>query len=188
MGFWKNTWNFLWHDDSILSWIVNVIIAFILVKFVLYPGIGLMLGTDYPIVAVISGSMEHEENFENWWQNNEAYYKKYNITKEAFKTYPFKNGFNKGDIMILKGKEPKAIKVGDVVVYQSNLNSNPIIHRVITITNNGTFMYATKGDHNKIIDPQPVQEQQIQHTGIAVFKIPYLGWIKILFSTLIGGN
>ena len=189
MSFWKKVWQFIWHDDSIWSWIVNVIIAFILVKFIISPGIGLLLGTHYPIVAVVSGSMEHNENFDQWWENNKDYYEQYNITKEEFSNYKFHNGFNKGDIMILIGKEPKAIKTGDVVVYQTTLNNNPIIHRVIATTmNNNRLTYTTKGDHNAVRDPQLVQEEQITNTGIAVLRVPYVGWLKILVSNLLGGN
>ena len=57
------TWKFIWDNDSPLSWILNVIIAFILVKFIIYPGLGLLLGTTHPVVAVVSGSMSH--NLEN---------------------------------------------------------------------------------------------------------------------------
>ena len=32
-------------EDSILSWIVNIILALIIVKFLLYPGIGFLLST-----------------------------------------------------------------------------------------------------------------------------------------------
>lgn len=56
----KKFWNFLWYDDSIWSWIVNIIVAFILIKFVVYPILSLLLGTGLPIVAVVSGSMEHK--------------------------------------------------------------------------------------------------------------------------------
>jgi len=56
----KAFWNFLWNEDSILSWIVNIIIAFLLIKFVIYPGIGFALGTNLPVVAVISESMSHQ--------------------------------------------------------------------------------------------------------------------------------
>ncbi|MDO8628181.1 MAG: signal peptidase I [Nanoarchaeota archaeon] len=188
MSFWKKMWQFIWHDDSIWSWIVNVIIAFILVKFIIYPGIGLLLGTHYPIVAVVSGSMEHNQAYEQWWEANKDYYEQYNITKEEFNNYRFPNGFNKGDIMILTGKEPKAIKVGDVVVYQTT-NTNPIIHRVIAITeNNKQYTYTTKGDHNNVHDPKPVEQEQIQNTGIAIIRIPYIGWLKIMVTNLFGGQ
>ena len=55
----KKTWHFLWYEDSLLSWIVNIILAFVLIKFLIYPGIGLVLQTDLPVVAVVSESMDH---------------------------------------------------------------------------------------------------------------------------------
>ena len=55
----KKTWHFIWEDDSVWSWIVNIILAIVLIKFIIYPGLGLVLGTSYPIVAVVSDSMEH---------------------------------------------------------------------------------------------------------------------------------
>ena len=69
-NFLKKAWYFIWYDDSLLSWFLNVIIAFILVKFIIYPGIGLILGTSHPLVAVVSCSMDHNADFENWWQAN----------------------------------------------------------------------------------------------------------------------
>ena len=64
---WKGIWYFIWEDNSLLSWIVNVILAFVLIKFIIYPGLGLLFSTSYPIVAVVSGSMEHQGNFDTWW-------------------------------------------------------------------------------------------------------------------------
>ncbi len=185
MPFLKKLWNFIWHDDSIWSWIVNLILAFVIVKFIIYPGIGFLLGTNYPIVAVVSGSMEHDQPFDKWWEANKETYEKYNITKEEFEGFRFRNGFDKGDIMILKGKEPKDIKIGEVVVYQTSSSSYPVIHRVVKIE--GGEMFTTKGDHNTVADPKKVSKEQISKTGVAVFKIPYLGWIKIIFTALIGG-
>ncbi|MFH0936648.1 MAG: signal peptidase I [Candidatus Woesearchaeota archaeon] len=183
----KKTWNFIWHDDSLLSWIVNVILAFILVKFIIYPGFGLLLTTNYPIVAVVSGSMEHNTNFDNWWDLNSQFYENIGFTKSQFENLPFHNGFNKGDIMILKGVKPKNIKSGDILVYQLEIYPNPIIHRVIKISQKD-FMYTfiTKGDNNQAPDPIEIKEQQIKNTGKAIIKIPYLGWVKILFTNIIG--
>lgn len=55
----KRFWKFLWEDDSILSWCVNLLLAFIVIKFVIYPVLGLLFATNFPVVAVVSGSMEH---------------------------------------------------------------------------------------------------------------------------------
>lgn len=53
-------WFFFWEDDSLLSWVANIIVAFILIKFIVYPVLTLLLGSVLPIVAVVSGSMEHK--------------------------------------------------------------------------------------------------------------------------------
>jgi len=57
---WKKTWHFIWEEDSLASWIVNIILAFVLIKFLIYPGMGLVMATSHPVVAVVSGSMEHK--------------------------------------------------------------------------------------------------------------------------------
>ncbi len=134
----KKTWHFIWYEDSVASWIINVLLAFILVKFVIYPGIGIVFATEFPIVAVVSGSMGHEaEDFNEWWDVNGNWYEERNLTYESFENFKYKNGFNKGDIMFLKGVSPKNIKVGDVLVYEITSNRNPIIHRVVEIKKEG---------------------------------------------------
>lgn len=173
MSAFRKIWNFIWHDDSILSWIVNIILALVIVKFLIYPGLGLIFNTNYPLVAVVSGSMVHDQkNFDEWWSVNGKWYEKNNLTKEQFKKFRFKNGFNKGDIMILFGS--KKIKVGDVIVY-TGFSPYPIIHRVVRIDQDSYFIM--KGDHNSDKDPSLVKES----VGKAVIRIPLLGYIKILF-------
>ena len=79
--------------------------------------------------------------------------------------------------MFLKGVEPKDIKVGDVLVYETPFHSNPIIHRVVVI---GDGEYITKGDNNHRGDT-PVVAEQFQRTGKAVLRLPLFGWVKIWF-------
>ena len=178
----KKIWHFIWYEDSLASWLVNLVLAFILVKFIIYPGFGLLLGTKFPIVAVVSSSMEHNGlNFDRWWEERREWYESKNFKKEKFRWYPFHSGFNKGDIMILKGLEPKDIKIGDVVVYESSNYKNPIIHRVVEIKGNEDLKFVTKGDNNFDVDNSLVTEEQIKRTGKAVMRIPLLGWIKIWF-------
>ena len=55
----KKLWYYLWEDEGIIGWIVTVIVSFIFVKFILLPGLGLLLGTPFPVVAVVSSSMDH---------------------------------------------------------------------------------------------------------------------------------
>ena len=194
----KKIWHFLWEDNSTLSWIVNVILAFVLIKFLLYPGLGLIMATDYPIVAVVSNSMEHQQDFDFWWGTQalcnksyctqKEYYNSISITEQQFKEFSFKNGFNKGDIMFLIGQKPKNIKIGDVIVFKSN-RADPIIHRVIDVWyENDQYHFRTKGDNN------PRSFQEIHETDItedrvigkSIIRVPFLGWVKIGFVELIG--
>lgn len=208
-------WYFIWEEDSIWSWLVNVILAFVLIKFIIYPGLGFVLGTSHPIVAVVSGSMEHKialntktnhlemcgnvyENkrfvdFDYFWDECKDWYSKVNITKEQFTNFPLRNGFNKGDIIFLRGKQPKDIKIGHIIVFRSHSSRpkpDPIIHRVVSkYSKGGSYHFQTKGDHNEgsinacersgCIDETDIAEQQI--IGNTFFRVPYLGYVKIWF-------
>ena len=177
-------WYFIWEEDSVLSWVVNIVIAFVLIKFLVYPGLGFALGgTSHPIVAVVSGSMEHDVAFDDWWQKHENFYDKHNISKSEFREYKFDGGFNKGDIMVLYKTKPENIEVGDVLVFRS-IRPDPIIHRVVdTWEENGSYYFKTKGDHNSVsiksfkLDETRIPEDQV--IGEAVFRVPFVGWVKI---------
>ncbi|MBI4153259.1 signal peptidase I [Candidatus Woesearchaeota archaeon] len=192
----KKVWYFIWHDDSVLSWIVNVILAFILIKYIVYPLLGFILGTSFPIVAVVSESMEHNANFNGWWEKNAQWYAENNITKEQFAEFSFRNGFNKGDIIFLIHKAPGEIQVGDVIVFISHRfdpRPDPIIHRVVKKWSDNGIYLQTKGDNNGrtlndcdstgCIDETTIQENQV--LGKALFRIPLLGWIKIIFVDVV---
>ena len=60
LDYWKRFWRFIWYDDSALSYILNFAFAFVVIKFLFFPAIGFALNNDYPIVAIVSGSMEHK--------------------------------------------------------------------------------------------------------------------------------
>jgi signal peptidase I len=176
----RKIWHFLWQEDSLLSWVVNIVLAFILVKFIIYPGLGYALGTNYPVVAVVSGSMQHGGSFDSWWDNAHPWYDNNNITLSEFNNFDFRNGFDKGDIILLVGSKPENINVGDVVVYSSDIAPYPIIHRVVGKEKvNNKFVFTTKGDHNQGPDPLVLETQVL---GRAVFRIPLLGWVKVWFT------
>ncbi len=185
-AFLKRAWYFIWEEDSVWSWLANIAIAFVLIKFIVYPGLGFILSTTHPIVAVVSSSMEHPGSFESWWKQHEEFYKEYEINEKEFKTYIFSNGFNKGDIIVLKGIEPKNIKIGEVIVFDAG-KSDPIIHRVIRgWKENNVYYFQTKGDNNARSLPgieTRVREDKI--IGRAVFRVPLLGYIKIWFVQLL---
>ena len=91
----KAAWKFLWHDNSIWSWIINASLAFVIIKFLFYPGLGLILHTNHPIVAVISDSMTYKEDFDKWWESMGGFYESIGISRDDFKAYTLSNGFNR---------------------------------------------------------------------------------------------
>lgn len=198
MGFWRKLWWFLWEDNSIWSWVANILIAFVLIKFIIYPGLGALLGTGFPIVAVVSSSMEHDRSFDEWWvsgQGSDAFckgkapeqqlYANYGMSPDDFKSYPFTNGFDKGDIMILRG--PEELAIGDILVFWADGKNEPIIHRIVRVRQlaDNSKVFTTKGDHNcgsAGFEQSITKDRMI---GKAVFRIPLLGWIKIGFVEIL---
>jgi len=189
-------WYFIWEDNSVWSWIVNIVLAFVLIKFLVYPGLGFALQTTHPVVAVVSSSMEHDARFDTWWEENGDWYTAHGINKNSFEEFQLKNGFNKGDIMILRGGDPEEFFVGDVIVFISHRESpraDPIIHRVVEKQQLIELQFKTKGDNNQFqidscdglgcLDETDIQESQI--IGKAVIRIPFLGFIKIWFVNLL---
>ena len=204
----KKSWNWIWNSDSVWSWLVALLIIFIVVKFIFFPTLSLIMGTSLPLAGVESSSMDHQIvtegsgflnlcgkvytketkehiNFNeywdvcgNWYENNVE------INKEIFSNFWLHNGFRKGDIIIVWGRFTP--KVGDVIIFNANGNApRPIIHRIVNINENGIIQ--TKGDHNKeqltsTNNRYRTDETKIteeQIIGKAIIKVPYLGWVKI---------
>jgi len=154
----RRFWHFIWEDNSIWSWIANIILAFLIIRFLVYPGLGFMLGTTHPIVAVVSNSMEHDsQGFSAWFDQRSYFYQQYGISKEGFKGFDMMNGFNKGDIIFLMGKKPDELDIGDIIVFKAmkfdasagKLYPVDIIHRVIRKwKQDDKYYFQTKGDRN----------------------------------------
>ena len=179
-------WYFIWEDNSLLSWIINAILAFILIKFLVYPGLGFAFNTESPVVAVISGSMEHGgQDYDVWWDSKSAEYEPFNITKSAFARFPFRDGMNKGDMILLRGTPPSELKVGEIIVFRGE-NQDPIIHRIVSKrVQEEKNIFSSKGDRNskQIEYEKNIDEDRI--VGKAVFRIPFLGYIKIGYNSLV---
>lgn len=105
--------------------------------------------------------------------------------------------FSRGDIVAVEKTnlfglgiqefDPSDVKVGDIVVYDAHWVNEPVIHRVINITEiNGTTYYMIKGDNNDSPDPYYVEADQITDrvitNGDSPIVIPYIGninlWLK----------
>jgi hypothetical protein len=181
----KNFWDWLWNSESIWSYLVFLVLVFIIVKFIFLPGLSFIFQTSLPLAIVESSSMDHYslqtpgisgnsicgKTFENsqffnkdeyWATCGDWYTQNTNITKEEF------NGFNFN----------KDIQIGDVLIFNGG-RSNPIIHRVISLN-----PIQTKGDHNSAQLPEEKNISPAQIIGVAKAKVPYVGWVKLFFVEL----
>lgn len=154
---------------EIKDWILWISLS-IIIATVLGSTASVLLRTGTPFMAVMSNSMLHsyssEEHF--WmWMKNEGW------EKDELESMPFSKGFARGDIIVVRGKEN--YEVGDVIIYHTQSQGMPIVHRLIEIENGE---YRTKGDNNPIIDPWIVEKKNVE--GEVVFVIPYLGFIKVI--------
>ena len=137
-----------------------------------------------PLFVFESCSMYHESSFDKWWNKEGNYYEQQSITKEQFQEFPLKNGFEKGDLLFVLSSSQH--NIGEVIMFLPSSRSKlyPIAHRIIVLNPIGT-----KGDHNLKqltsnnnaggLDETNISQEKI--IGKVKFKIPYLGWAKLLF-------
>lgn len=103
-------------------------------------------------------------------------------------------GYYRGDILFLHRQfELHPIKVGDVVVYNVQNHSIPIVHRIVKMSvrgRDGKRLYLTKGDNNldddRFLYPyqaQWIEEEQI--VGKSFAYLPRLGYITLMMSEFV---
>lgn len=138
------------------------------------------LGTDLPMVAVVSNSMKHDSSVDAdhylWLEKNLGYDESY------IKSWPVASGFAIGDMPVVRGSEE--YEVGDVIVYSIPNSKAPIIHRIVKINDDGS--YQTKGDNNSGQLPYELAVKREQIHGKVVFVIPKLGYVKVAVNRLLG--
>jgi signal peptidase I len=116
-------------------------------------------------------------------------------------------GEEKGDILILRGPDYFYKKGFDPIFWGNLEEGTPIIHRAIDKKKIGDKWYfKTKGDNNIVSDggyrfinktkdyeylvveynnSEVIYISETEILGIVIFKIPYLGYIKIFFPVII---
>ena len=173
MNYLKRFWHFL-KKDTWSSWAVSLILTFAAIKFILFPLLSFVFATSLPLVVVESCSMYHDTSFGPWLEQNSLWYELNNISASQFERFPFRNGLNKGDIVIVSGRGNYS--VGDVIIFDSDF-TYPLIHRVVRNDKN----LATKGDHNGGQLFQEVGIERNQVIGHAIARVPAIGWLKLIF-------
>ena len=162
------------------TWWGNILLGFTSAVIFYYVILSTVLSSNTPVVAVVSGSMEHDASVESdhydWLQKTLEYNKSY------VESWPVNGGFNIGDMPIIRGKE--SYQVGDVIVYSVHGVDAPIIHRIILVNQDGT--YQTKGDNNpsQLSYEASVKPDQIR--GKVIFIIPKIGYFKVVINRLFG--
>lgn len=182
----KKFWYFLWKDDSLAGWAFSLIFIFVFIRFIFFPLLIIITGTPLPLAIVESCSMYHNDGFlsdlDSWWEDNKFKYFIFEINKTDFENFQIKNGFNKGDILFITGKDPEKLELGDIIIFNAN-QRNPVIHRIVNIEeSNGERIFSTMGDNNpgQLSFEENINEDQIIGKATQV-RIPYLGWIKLIF-------
>lgn len=185
-SFLKKFWHLLWKDNGFKGWLFSIVFLFVFIKFIFFPFLSLVTGTSLPLAIVESCSMYHKGNlfsdFDRWWDQQEDKYFEFIINKLDFKNFPMKNGFNKGDILLITKANPEKLEVGNIIIFNVN-QRNPVIHRIVDIKEiNGQKVFSTLGDNNigQLNFEEEVTENQL--VGKASLKLaPYFGWMKLIF-------
>ncbi|MCW4016938.1 MAG: signal peptidase I [Candidatus Bathyarchaeota archaeon] len=136
---------------------IIMIAIVVLSVLVFWYGLGFALGTDNPILAVASGSMEP------------VLYKGDLIVIEGIQ--------DAADIQVgLKDSE----QPGDIIVFHRY--DELIVHRAVNVSLNldGTYSFITWGDNNNWPDGPTVDESDIVGRYLEI-KIPWLGNIALFF-------
>lgn len=163
----------LWENEYVKTAIMIILIIAIVFGF--WYSSQLVLNTQYPALAVASGSMciLPGPYCDGW-------------------SHPFKPTLHVGDLIIVQGVSPEEIKAapypdGDIIVFhQLHAGGELIVHRAIEkeTKGDGKIYFKTKGDGNSGPDSVPVPEDYV--IGKVVLRIPWIGHIALFMRNSSG--
>ncbi len=151
-----------------------IIIAIVaLLVFGFWYGLKLVLNTEYPVLAVISGSMcvPYGSRCDGW-------------------SHPFESTLHIGDLIVVYGVDPTTLNGdypnSDVIVFHKPTTPEElIVHRIYSKEWDGQeYIFKTKGDGNAHSDPWTIHEEDIE--GKVIGRIPYVGHIALFMRNPIG--
>jgi len=158
----------LWKNEYLQTAIMIILIFMVVFGF--WFGLRLGLNTDYPMLAVASGSMSTVQPDDGW-------------------SHPFARTLQTGDLIIVQGIRAQDIyaapfnesgKSGDILVFRLSSGSEDlIVHRAVgVVVENGETEFVTRGDGNPGPGPgSPTPPQNV--IGKVVFRIPWIGHLAL---------
>jgi signal peptidase I len=165
----------IWQNEYFQTIIMILIIVGIVFGF--WYGTRFVLNTDYPMLAVASGSMcTLPGSYCDGW------------------SHPFERTLHVGDLIIVQGVRPEDIyaapfnetgRSGDIIVFYQSYGDELIVHRAIDeAVDNGTVIsFTTKGDGNAGAD-QPIPASSL--VGRVVLRIPWIGHLALYMRNSTG--
>ena len=150
-----------------------VIIAVVLLVAAFWFGVQIVLHSEYPMLAVASGSMcvLPSKPCDGW-------------------SHPFEHTLHLGDLIIVQGIAPEEIKTGpppygDIIVFRQQSGSELIVHRAIgNETVAGQLYFITRGDGNTVQDPTPIPAGNV--VGTVVMRVPWVGHLALFMRNQAG--
>lgn len=93
------------------------------------------------------------------------------------------------DAIVVRREEGMELGIGDIITFSSVDPSYPgltVTHRIVgkQKSQNGGYIFRTKGDNNSIEDPALVNEDNVY--GRVILKIPKLGYVRKFLLTSYG--
>jgi signal peptidase I len=163
----------LWKNEYFRTAITILII--VTVVFAFWFGSRWALNTDYPMLAVATGSMAGvpTDPVDDGW------------------SHPFDRTLRIGDLIIVQGVRPEDVyaapfnesgRSGDILVFHAIGSDELIVHRAIGKTVvNGHIYFITQGDHNNAPGPSsPTPAENV--VGKVIMRIPWLGHLALFMQ------
>ena len=160
----------LWKNEYFQT--VVMIGLIVIIVFGFWYGSRAVLNTDYPMLAVASGSMCMLPGpYCDGW------------------SHPFERTLHVGDLIVVQGMNVSDIYAapyphGDIIVFHSLYSDELIVHRAIEkIVQDGEISYLTKGDGNTSPDT-PIPADHI--IGKVILRIPWIGHLALIMRNSAG--
>jgi signal peptidase I len=162
----------LWKNEYFQTVIMIAFVIVVVSGF--WFGFRLLLNTDYPVLAVASGSMcmVQPNRCDGW-------------------SHPFDRTLHTGDLIVVQAVAASDIHAapypdGDILVFYGDSSGNLIVHRAVSnFTQGGKIFFVTQGDANG--SPGPYSPTPSDHVvGKVVLRIPWIGHLALLMRNSMG--